>query len=147
MKLTSTILVGLIVGFLKINVVFPFSTGYILQSKVVSPASHVKSLTTSPIIRVPSSTINRFHKHMAVQGSIDDADGSEKTPFFLNPTFQSKLKIIIPVAVVGVLGYLAATSGFSIDISQILESAVTKIEGLGPLGYFYFAGVSVFTCT
>ena len=136
MKLVSSIVLGFLVSFIQIAVVYPF-TGHVLQSKVLS--AHIKPLT--PIKITQSSTLVKFNTHFAVQGSIDDSNGSDKPPFFLNPAFQSKLKIVIPVAIVGVLGYLAATSGFSIDIPQLLESAVTKIEGLGPLGYLYFAGV------
>jgi len=137
MKLVSSIILAFIIGFIQIDVVFPFN-GYILKSTSVLSA-HIKPLTPIRIVR--SNTVFKSNTHFAVQGSIDDSNGSDKPPFFLNPAFQSKVKIIIPVAIVGVLGYLAATSGFSIDIPQLLESAVTKIEGLGPLGYLYFAGV------
>ena len=62
----------------------------------------------------------------------------------------SKAKIIIPIlAILGAAFYFGSNSGFvkTFDFTQFLESAVTKIESLGPLGYLYFSLVSVITYT
>lgn len=139
MKLASSILLGLVVGFLQLSSVFPY-VGHVLKSKTQF-AANMKPLTPLRIKNMAG-----FTGKFAVQGSIDDSNdsnGSDKTPFFLTPAFQSKLKIVIPVAIVGALGYVAATSGLSIDFSQLLESAVSKVEGLGPLGYLYFSAVRI----
>ena len=58
---------------------------------------------------------------------------------------KSKLKFIIPSAIAVLAGAYAFKSGLvNIDIPQLLEATIAKIESLGPYGYLYFSLVCIF---
>ena len=53
---------------------------------------------------------------------------------------QSITKYLLPVIIIGLVAGFSLLSSH-IDINQVLQSSVTKIEELGPYGYLYFAVV------